>query len=663
MNENLITIDLLICADTVLTCNLQWQVFSDGAVAVKDGVIVAVGEKKALQAHYAAVETRELGKRVLMPGLVNSHTHVPMNLLRGLSDDLRLDVWLLGYIMPVERQFVTPEMCELGTALACAEMIRSGVTTFADMYYFEDVVAKTTASAGLRALACESILKFPAPDAASWEDALAYTRDFLQKWQNHPLIVPGIAPHAPYTTTAEILQACSELALEFNAPLQIHLAETEFEVQTCRKEHGMPVIPWVKKNRILEANTLAAHCVWVDEDEIKRMAQAGVGVLHNPTSNLKLGSGVAPIARMLELGVNVGIGTDGAASNNDLDMFEEMRLAALVAKGWGRNPTALPAQQVIGMATRMGAASIHLGQLTGSLEVGKRADLIAVDLTGVHNSPTWQRNGGNAYAQLVYSAKSTDVTDVMVNGKWLMREHQLLTLDEKALLKEAESFARRVDHFLIEREQSVFNKLVAIGTTIEQEYYEVQAKLPIENPKEIIAKLTSSEQITLQPNRFTHYRQYDTYFHFTAETEILRIRSDETLGENGVPISERTRLTLIGPSSEREEAGGILVSRSRFLAQGTHSLRFYREYFRPERVSEVEKDRKRWYVVFKGIEFAVNVDEISRPPLGSFLEVKCRTWSKRDAKDKANAAAELLRELGLSVGKNLGKDYVDLVEG
>ena len=316
-----------------------------------------------------------------MPGLVNAHTHVPMTLLRGLADDLRLDVWLMGYMMPVEREFVSPDFVRLGTQLACAELIRSGVTCFADMYYFEEDVAKATVEAGLRAVCSQTVLKFPTPDAASYEDSLAAARDFIQRWKGHPLITPSVAPHAPYTCTPEILRATAQLAVEFDVPLHTHIAETALEVENMRSENGMPVVPYVKKQGLFDAKVLAAHCVHIDEGEMRTLLHAGAGVAHNPSSNLKLASGFAPVQRMLDLGLNVGIGTDGPASNNDLDMFEEMRLAAFVAKAVSNDPTSVPAATALTMATRLGAQALHLGAVTGSLEPGKRADLILVDIS------------------------------------------------------------------------------------------------------------------------------------------------------------------------------------------------------------------------------------------------------------------------------------------
>src|SRR5438105_5657052 len=427
--------DTLLINATLLTLDRSFTIHRSGAVAIAGDSIAAVGPDADA---YDAAETMDCRGRVVMPGLVNAHTHVPMALLRGLADDLRLDVWLMGYMMPVERAFVSPDFVRLGTRLGCAEMIRSGVTCFADMYYFEEAIAEATAAAGMRALCAQTVLRFPTPDARSYEDSLASARDFIERWRGHPLIVPGPAPHAPYTCTPDILRSCAELAAEFDVPLQIHLSETALEVEESRRTRGMPVVPWVKKQGLFDAKVLAAHCVHMDDGEMRALKNFNAGVAHNPTSNLKLGAGIAPVARMLELGVDIGIGTDGPASNNDLDMFEEMRLAALLAKGTTGDPTALPARTALSMATSLGARAMHLDHLTGSLEPGKRADLIVVDLDRLHNVPAFERDPNGVYARIVYASKSTDVVDVMCNGKWLMRDRALLTLDEDELKRAAQ---------------------------------------------------------------------------------------------------------------------------------------------------------------------------------------------------------------------------------
>jgi len=650
------TCDILLKNAVVLTMDEDYTVHASGAVAITGDVITAVG---AVENDYRAAQTIDCGGKVLLPGLVNAHTHVPMTLLRGLADDLRLDVWLLGYVMPVEREFVSPDFVSLGTGLACAEMIRSGITCFADMYYFEESVAQTAADAGLRALCGQTVLKFPSPDAESYEDSLALAREFIMKWKDHPLIVPAPAPHAPYTCTAEILQACSALAVEFDVPLHTHISETLLEVENSRKERGMPVVPWVKKQHLLEAKLLAAHCVHIDEGEMRTLKNAGAGVAHNPTSNLKLASGVAPVVKMLDTGLNVGIGTDGPASNNDLDMFEEMRLAAVLAKGIGGDPTALPAREAVAMATRLGARALHMGDITGSIEAGKRADLILVEVDRLHNSPAFTRDPNALYSRIVYAAKSTDVTDVMCNGRWLMQERRLLTVREADLLKAAGAYAKRIDAFLIAREESLLQKLIAIGGAQETESFEVQVKARIDSADHVL-DVIESEPITIIRN--VRYHQFDTYFEFPdAEQGRLRFREDQFMDDDDEVTNTRCRLTLTGPAREGE-FGSVLLSRSRFLAPASHTLRFYREYFQPVAEREIEKERRRWLVAYRGVEFYVNLDRLMKPSVDGFwLEIKSRTWSRRDAEDKARLINELLALFGAAPDHMVKEDYVELV--
>ena len=647
--------DIRLTNATVLTMDGRFTIHRAGAVAVAGPTIVAVGPDANA---YEAAETIDCRGRVIMPGLVNAHTHVPMTLLRGLADDLRLDVWLMGYMMPVEREFVDPDFVRLGTELGCAEMIRSGVTCFADMYYFEEAIAEAASAAGLRALCGQTVLRFPTPDAKSYEDSLARAREFIERWRGHDLIVPAPAPHAPYTCTPEILRACAELAVEFDVPLHIHLSETALEVDQSRRTHGMPVVPWVKKQGLFDAKVLAAHCVHVDEGEIRALKNFDAGVAHNPTSNLKLGAGVAPVARMLSLGLDVGSGTDGPASNNDLDMFEEMRLAALLAKGTSGDPTALPARDALAMATCLGARALHLAALTGSLEPGKRADLIVLDLDRLHNVPAFERDPNAIYAQIVYASKSTDVADVMCNGRWLMRDRALLTLDEEALRAAARDAARRVDLFLKGREVSVLQKLVAVGGAVEQESFEVQVKARVASETPVLTVLGSKALTVVKHSR---YHQYDTYWSFDDPDQgWLRYREDEFLDKEGRVTGARARLTLTGRTRE-EEFGDVLLFRSRYLAPAIHSARFYREYFRPAEEHVVEKERQRWLVVFRGVEFYVHLDRLLNPPAdGWFLELKSRTWSHRDARDKASVITELLAAFGTRPDDTISDGYVEL---
>jgi 5-methylthioadenosine/S-adenosylhomocysteine deaminase len=320
--------DFLLIGGTVLTMDDAFRQYPQGAVAICGDTIAAVGPADDVSAHYTASEVIDCTGCCVMPGLVNCHTHLPMTLLRGLADDLRLDVWLYGYMLPVERKFVSPEFVALGTQLACAEMIRSGVTFVNDMYYFEDTIARTIAEVGLRALCSQTIMQFPTPDASSADESLEFTEKFISTWKGHPLIVPVIAPHAPYTCSGPLMRACAEIAIRHDVPLHIHISETYQEVEDSRREHGMPVVNWVKKNGVLEAKVIAAHCVAIDAGEMRTLRNAGATVAHNPSANLKLASGIANVQQMLKTGLCVGIGTDGPASNNDLDHFEEI--------GWPR---------------------------------------------------------------------------------------------------------------------------------------------------------------------------------------------------------------------------------------------------------------------------------------------------------------------------------------
>ncbi len=646
----------------VLSMNQNYDIFDPGAIAINGDKIVAVGLQDEILSQYEANEVIDCGKKALMPGLVNTHTHIPMTLLRGLSDDLRLDVWLMGYMMPVEREFVSPEFVELGTKLGCAEFIRSGVTTFNDMYYFEDHVAEASAEVGLRAVVGQTVMKFSAPDAESYEDSLALSEDLIKKWQHHDLIVPAIAPHAVYTCTPDVLTSVVELAKKYDARVHFHVSETKDEVENLRKEHGLPVVPYIRKFGMLETRMIAAHCVYLDEGEIRTLQHAGVGIAHNPTSNLKLASGFAPVARMMQLGCNVGVGTDGPASNNDLDMFEEIRLANLIAKASSGDPTVLPARQTLEMATIIGAKALHMDEIIGSLEPGKRADLILVDISPVHNQPRFLRDPDGIYAQLIYAGKSTDVTDTMVNGKWLMRNRELLTIDEPALLAEASEIATKIDEFLKGREESVYSKLIAIGGAAEEESFEVQVKVKVDSLAPVLEAL-SKPGISILRKR--HYHEYDTYFGFDRPSQgRLRYREDEFLDEIGKIISVRSRLTLIGELDTPRDLNDsqIMLSRSRYLAPATHSLRFYQEYFKPSSKLEIEKNRLRYLVQFKDTEFFINLDTIQTPNIGKFVEIKSRTWSRQDADQKTALIRELAEYLGLDLAQINTLDYLQIVE-
>ncbi|HOU39824.1 MAG TPA: amidohydrolase family protein [Promineifilum sp.] len=653
-------VDILLRGGTVVTMNDRYDVYEDGAVAIRGDSIVAVGPTEEIARDYQAAETVDCADSVIMPGLVNAHTHIPMTLMRGLNDDLRLDVWL-GYLMPVEREFVTPAFVKLGARVACAEMIRSGVTSFADMFYYEEAIAEQVAEIGLRALLGQTILVFPAPDAETFEDALLLCRRFIEHWNGHPLIQPAVAPHAWYTATPELLLACADLARAFDVPLHTHVSETKLEADNSVNQNHMSVVTWLEQHGILDTKLLAAHCVHINEEDMFSLRRVGAGVAHCPSSNLKLASGIAPVAQMLKLGLKVGVGTDGPASNNDLDMVEEMRLASFIAKTAAQNPTVLPARQTLEIATIGGARAIHMGHLTGSLEVGKRADVAVRDMRGIHNQPHFHNHPDAVYSRIVYSSKANDVAHVLCNGRWLMRDRVLLTVDEDAAREAAIDVAAKIDAFVIERESSPYNKLVLLAGVQRLESFEVQVKAPVDDDAAVHAAL-SGGPITV--TRAAHYRQYDHYFIFASgdpDAARLRYREDEFIDESGEVTQVRARLTLIGEGEREELPNAVMLSRSRFLATADRSLRFYQEYFAPARELRVHKDRYRWHILYKATDFAINLDRVLEPELpGYFLEIKARTWSRSDAERKAALITELLGQFGLELDQAERREYTEI---
>jgi 5-methylthioadenosine/S-adenosylhomocysteine deaminase len=655
-------VDTIFTGGFVITMNDRFDTFQNGAVAVHQGKIIAIGQASDIHARFTAQTTIECGGQYIMPGFINTHTHVPMTLLRAMSDDQRLDVWLNGYIMPTEREFVSPEFCRIGTKLACAEMIRGGVTTFTDMYYFEDDIAAAAAEIGMRAVVGETVLKFPAPDADSFEESLALARSLIEKWRGHPLITPAVAPHAPYSNTEETLRKCTELALEYDVPLIIHIAETRAEADEHTNAHKQTLVHWLNKIGLFRARVIAAHCVWIDETEMRIFREKGASIAHCPTANLKLSSGIASVHQMLESGVEVGIGTDGPASNNDLDMFEEIRLAALLAKTQTYNPTAVPAKTALRMATRQGAKVLGLDAITGSLEVGKAADIIVVDSHPLHNIPHYDFNPDNVYGRLVYSAKSTDVAHTMVAGQFLMRDRQLLTVDETSLRASAYDYAQKIGAFLSDYKSNVLNKLIAVSIGVERgESFEVQSKAILRDPSAIETLLDHPDVEVL---RTTHYRQHDTYFTFSDPGKgRVRYREDDKLDNEGRITEVRTRLTYTSYRKEKSFDSTVELSHSRFIAAADRPLRFYREYFQADREFTLEKDRRRWAIHYRGVQFYINVDQLIHPRQEQlFVEIKSRTWSARDADFKASHIQEMLKILGIPPEDVISDDYLELAQ-
>ncbi|HZP47313.1 MAG TPA: amidohydrolase [Vicinamibacterales bacterium] len=432
-------VSLVVIGGTVITENASHQIFAPGAVAIEGAGIVDVDRPDAIAARYAAAETIEGRDEIVMPGLVNTHTHAPMVMYRGLADDLALMDWLNKYIFPAEARTVSPEMVRIGTRLAALEMIESGTTTFTDMYYFEEEIAKAARDAGLRGVLGETIIQFPVADAKTPAEGLARAEAFIKAFKDDRLITPAVAPHAMYTNDRATLVACAELGRKYGVPVLIHLAETEDELKGAREKFNMTPTAYLESIGFWGPRTVAAHGVWVDADDIAILKRRGIGVSHNPESNMKLASGTAPVAAYLASGVALGLGTDGAASNNDLDMFEAMRQASFLAKHATHDPTAVPAQTALDLATIGGARALGMDAAIGSLEAGKRADLITVSVGAARQTPMY-----DPVSHLVYVTRGDDVRTTIVDGRVLMRERQLKTLDAAAVIADANRLAAQV---------------------------------------------------------------------------------------------------------------------------------------------------------------------------------------------------------------------------
>lgn len=433
-------VDILIVGGTVITMNKDRRVIENGAVAIKDGKIVAVGTRAEVMRNRTARQTINAAGKVVIPGLINTHTHVPMSLFRGISDDLDLQDWLTKYIFPAEAKNVDEAFVRAGTRLGLAEMIRGGTTTYCDMYYFEDAIADETKKAGMRGVLGETIIDFPVPDNKTWEAGLAYTERFIKKWQNDALIVPAVAPHAPYTVSQEHLLQARDLSNRLNAPLLIHLAEANTETEFIQQKHaGIRPIAFMDKIGFFNNQTVAAHVIQANEAELEMLKKHNVGIAHNPQSNMKLAAGVAPVPMMMKKGMRVGLGTDGAASNNDLSMWEEMDTAAKLHKLISGDPKTLSAEEAFALGTIGGAHALHMEKLIGSIEVGKLADIVIVGLDSLNQTPLY-----NIYSNLVYATKASDVQTVIINGRVVMQDRRLLTLDENAIKRDANAYRTKI---------------------------------------------------------------------------------------------------------------------------------------------------------------------------------------------------------------------------
>ncbi len=437
-------VDLLVAGGTVVTMDAQHRILEDGAVAVRGDTIVAVGLRADVERKYVPARRIHAQGKLVMPGLINGHTHAPMTLLRGIKDDVTLQEWLEKYIFPAESRNVTEEFVIWGTRLAGLEMIRGGTTTYVDMYYFEDAIARETKAAGMRAVLGETILDFPAPDNKTHEQTLAYMENFLKRWKGDPLIRAAVAPHSVYLCSEKTLRDAAALARRYGAPILIHVSETKREVEESRAKNGLSPPQYLEKVGLLGGDVLAAHCVWVDAADMALLARRQVGCVHNPSSNMMLASGVAPVADLRAAGVRLGLGTDGpAGSNNDLDMMEEMDLAAKLQKVTRMDPRALGAEQALEMATISGARALHMENEIGSLEPGKKGDFIVLGLSAPHAVPLYQ-----VYSQIVYALKASDVETVVIAGKMVMESGRVLTLNQAEIIAKAREYGARVTRSL-----------------------------------------------------------------------------------------------------------------------------------------------------------------------------------------------------------------------
>jgi 5-methylthioadenosine/S-adenosylhomocysteine deaminase len=434
---------LVITGGIVVTMDSARHVYSDGAVAVRGDSIIAVGPASEITSRYDASRTIDAHGEIVMPGLINGHTHAAMTLFRGLGGDSSLNEWLQKYIFPAEAHNVTPGFVEWGTRLGMLEMLRGGITTYADMYYFEDDVARVTKEAGMRGVLGETFIDFPVPDNKSVPQMVAYTQKYIQHWQGDPLITPAVAPHSIYTCSAKTLRTAAALARKYHVPILIHLAEAPFETDQSYKKYGLSPTAYLESIGFLGPDVTAAHCVWVNAGDMKLLASHDVGCVNNPSSNMKLADGTSPVVELIAAGVPVGLGSDGAASNNNLDLFEEMDLAAKLQKLAHMDPSVLPAEQVVAMATINGARALHMQKEIGSLEAGKKADVILIRTDAPHATPMYTMKD-SVYSELVYALKASDVDTVIIGGRLIMEHRRMLTLDAPAILAKAREYAKQV---------------------------------------------------------------------------------------------------------------------------------------------------------------------------------------------------------------------------
>ncbi len=441
MNQNLKNIDLIIKNGIIVTLDKQNTITKNGAIAINKDKIVEIDSTEKITNKYQAKTTIDANDKIVMPGFVNSHTHLAMTVFRGIADDLTLSEWLQDYIFPAEGKYMKPKVIESGSKLAIIEMIHGGTTCFNDMYYYQDITASIASKMGIRGIVSEGLIDFPVPNNPTPEHGMKYTEMMIEKYKNDPLIDVGVGAHATYTCSPKMLQTVKKFADKHNVNFHIHVAESKWEMETIAKKYRKTPIHHLEDLGILDINVIAAHCVWLDDVDIKTMAKRKVGIAHNPSCNMKISSGAAPIPDFWKAGLNIGLATDGTASNNNLNMIQEMRMMALLHKLNTLDPTVANAEQVIRAATIDSARILNKDKEIGSLEVGKKADIILIETRLPNVIPIY-----NVYSAIVYSLLGNEVTDVIINGKIIMQNNKILNVDEKQIMKDVENIATKINN-------------------------------------------------------------------------------------------------------------------------------------------------------------------------------------------------------------------------
>lgn len=437
-------VDIIILNGLIVTIDKKGTIFKNGGIAISKDKIIYIGENKDVEEKYDADKIINAKNKIVMPGFINAHTHLAMTIFRGIADDIKLSDWLNKYIFPAEQKFATPEIVTLGSELAMLELIHGGTTCFNDMYYYQEKTAEVAKKIGVRGIINEGIIDFPVSNSKNSNEGIDYSRNLLEKYKNDELISVGVAAHSPYTCSSDLIQKTKQLADEYNTIYHIHVAETKWEFDTITEKYNTTPVQYLENLGVLSESTVAAHCVWLTEKDIEILHKRNVGVAHNPECNMKISSGVAPIPKLLDSKIKVGLGTDGAASNNNLNLIQEMHTMALLHKLNTMNPTVLDAETVVRIATIGSAEVLGKADIIGSLEVGKKADIICIDKTFANVIPLY-----NVYSAIVYSLLGNEVSDVIINGKIIMKDNIILTTNENDIKLQVEETAKKLEQFLI----------------------------------------------------------------------------------------------------------------------------------------------------------------------------------------------------------------------